>query len=412
VSAQFPIDLTNSVVDLGNPNKTINKTSWSLNVYDMQEYQGSIYFGGGGNNDNKGPTNIWKINDSLTAAVADYVGNVETLYRLSVIDNILYVPDADPLGSESDRWLFAKNQSAAWVGLPGSANTMKSAHMVGVYKHQNLLFVSGSERLSQTQSGGSDTKPMIWISANGGTTFVRAYTDTKDPAIKRYINSNRGSFDNLFTLGSNLYVTAGFSQFYDSRQYPQVLRYDSTSKTFESTGSFDVFQWIPQSKFYIDDPYGQNRSKVAFPHSPINVDNALMYIAKYELGQSNFGLTLKRTETSPAEGVVLPYDAVAEDVIYRNGSIYVLANALIPTAPNQQTKKPFAVIFRSNKASTSASDWKELIRIANPNGNLNTSKAMSFEMTANNIYMTYGIYYPQTSSRAGDLLRVPRPAGF
>ncbi len=410
----FPVDLTHSVVALGNPNKTINKQGWSLNIFDMQQYQGDVYFGGGSNNDNVGPTNIWKINDSMNSASADYVGNVENLYRLAVFDNVLYMPNADPLGKETDRWLFEKKQTNGWRGLPGSANTVKSAHMLGVYKYKDLLFVSGSERLAQTQPSGFDTKPMVWLSANGGTQFVRAYTDTKDPTIKNYINNNRGSFDALFVLGSDLYVTPGFSGYYAKNLYPQVLRYDTSTKKFESSGSFDVLQWIPKSRYEdpVNDPYGQNSTKVSFPHAAVNVNNALLYVAKYEWGVSNFGLTLKTSHDAYAQAIELPHNALAQDIIVQNGKIYVLANALVSSQSGSYGRKAYAMIFRSDRASTNPSDWKEMIRIQNPDNDLEHAIVMSFEMTTNNIYFTYNAPFPKSDGKTGNLYRVRKPAGF
>ena len=99
-----PTKIENALVNLGNPLAISGQTSRSLNVWDMQAFDGKIYLAGGSTVDNTGPIAVWAYNPSQQQFEQEYTVSEEAIEHYRVFDNQLYIPASDPKVGDSNKF--------------------------------------------------------------------------------------------------------------------------------------------------------------------------------------------------------------------------------------------------------------------------------------------------------------------
>ena len=99
------------------------KTGRSLNVGDLQVFDGQIYVAGGSTVDNTGPINVWAYNPRTQQFNQDYRVAEEAIEHYRVFNNQLYIPAADPRGSDAPKF-YRRGLNRPWQQYASNAVTL------------------------------------------------------------------------------------------------------------------------------------------------------------------------------------------------------------------------------------------------------------------------------------------------
>jgi len=197
-----------SIINLGNPFKDRypDDTEWvyARNVWDIEEWNGKIYFGVGDVALNAGPIDLWYYDTAQNKFINDFSIDDEQVLRFRQFDGTIYIPGFDATESW-DFGNFYANSGSGWEKfrtIPGEI------HVTDVFDHDNKLFSCGNRGIYVSLDNG-----MNWehYAMNGFEFFTlnnNLYCSRSSGRINRFTGTDFvEESDNLFPgLEDNLYV--------------------------------------------------------------------------------------------------------------------------------------------------------------------------------------------------------------
>lgn len=374
-------DVTSKIELLGRP---FTKTPYANNVWDMQLYNGKIYLGHGNSSNlgvapNSGPIpviyydtanakfktqSVTNSNPGILPSTKMYVDEEQIdIYR--VLNDKLYIPGND---SDSEKWElgnFYRLDGEVWTKY---RNLPLGVHVYDLASYQGKMFAAL----------GTESKPTILISHNGGETWQK-YATINTFGFRAYT---------MFHLNGKLYASG--------MMYPANKIWNDKTNILEINEKLEKRDVVIYGSKMLP---GLTYQTGTIPYNKIgknvNFNNKLLYIAG---GVFNDGQLLPKslnvmTDINQARRVNLPdAKALPTDVLLRDGKVYVL------TYTRQSANLYINRVYQSTDLTT----WNEILRF-----NQDTY-AKSFEENEGDFYFGLGTDPDVLSTSSGKLLRVNR----
>ncbi len=387
-----------TVVRLGNPMLTDGKQGRALNVWDLQVFDGKIYVGGGDTSTNKGPMNVWAYNPPSQSFIKETTIPEEAILRFKLIDDQLYIPAADPRDADISKF-YRKEIAGDWV--PFGDRTVRLAHVRDLIKvGQSLLLVGNSRPPTQ----GKKATPGAAITNGQGASFQPVIVNNL-PDTGEVIFIGFDWFFSVFNYQNKIYAINSLLR--DTGNYPgSIAVYDTQNQEFALDFSLSNKEFIPQQN--LDLNQGKHGVDTIYQiWQPIEYQGNLIYAARSfsntislqearKLYFNSLGLYLKSDLGKSPQEIILPHQAIGEDLILIEDELYVLANK--KNAPEKFT----IYIFKTNQPQNQQ-DWQEIISFES------TNKARSFEYLDNTFYFGLGQDVGEAIANSGDILSYTLP---
>lgn len=348
-----PKETTGQLEVLGNP--FLEKPEYARNVWDMQVFDGRIYFGHGDAIANTGDTNVFSYNPSTSKFRAEFTVNDEEIHEFNILDNQLFIPGYDPLEAW-DLGNFYKLEQGAWQ----KHRTIPwGVHAYQLRKFDNKLFVSI----------GTDLKhPGLLSSSDNGKTW--------DYVSNSSLNARR--FNKLFDLGGTLYAAGNLGK--GLVKLEQNLFDDAKISLEQITPGLTSSTGILMDKL---EPF---KNGVIFSAGNILALSDNPAEDRFErFGQAVFFTTnFQDTVRIPT-----PANSTVMDILVRDNTVYLL------------TTQKFELGFENKVLqSTNAITWTQTMKFSS------NSLARSFELLNSKFYFGLGCFFVwKACASNGQILR-------
>jgi hypothetical protein len=230
------IDVTSKLEYLGNPLSQDGQNDRALNVWDLQVFNKKIYLGGGSTIANSGPINVWAYNPKLASFEKEYTVEEEAIEQFKTFDNELYIPAADPLQGNSNKF-YRKKVDDQWHKYV--SNNITLAHVRDLLKTSqgDILMVGNNSQLDQVSN------PAIAITSDNGISF-QASKVNNIPYRTNLIDYNW--FFSIFSYQGKIYATSALLRDYDDLP-GSIAIYDPISKKFNLDFRLFNSEFIPKN---------------------------------------------------------------------------------------------------------------------------------------------------------------------
>jgi hypothetical protein len=229
-----PTEIENALVNLGNPLATSGQTGRSLNVWDLQVFDGKIYVAGGSTVENTGPIDVWAYNPSQQKFEKEYKVEEEAIEHFRVFDNQLYIPAADPKIGDINKF-YRRSMTGTWQLYQSDA--VQLAHVRDLIKLETgEILLVGNNRSFKDLS-----KPAIAITRDNGQTFEGA-------GIENPPSSEFNWFFSVFAYQGKVFAPTSLLR--DSvNELGAIAVYNPNKQKFELDPKLGNREFIPQSQF-------------------------------------------------------------------------------------------------------------------------------------------------------------------
>ncbi len=324
--------------------------TYARNVWDMQSFQGRLYFGSGNSNNrhpapNAGGGEVWVYDPVQDEFAVEFNTDEEQVHRFRILDEKLYIPGHDTTDPSWALGNWYRLETAGWKkyrNLPGGI------HCYDIYSFAYKLFVAlGTRRNSK----------FVLMSADDGRTWV----ETGIYGSRAY---------SLFTIADRLYVS----------MYRGVAEFDG-----------DVFHERGPRNWFLDQ--GKQR-RVRLVVRPVNFGSTTVYIGAHltrDHQWTPFGLYAAR---SPHDIAAIELPGKHWDLLTRDSRLFVLS-----AIKSGNEKAPVAITV---SVSEDLENWKTIIRFQA------RTFARSFELLDGDFYFGLGCEYDKLVKETGAILRARR----
>jgi hypothetical protein len=380
-----PTEIENALVNLGNPLATSGQTGRSLNVWDLQVFDGKIYVAGGSTVENTGPIDVWAYNPSQQKFEKEYKVEEEAVEHFRVFDNQLYIPAADPKIGDINKF-YRRSMTGTWQLYQSDA--VQLAHVRDLIKLETgEILLVGNNRSFKDLS-----KPAIAITRDNGQTFEGA-------GIENPPSSEFNWFFSVFAYQGKVFAPTSLLR--DSvNELGAIAVYNPNKQKFELDPKLGNREFIPQSQF--KSRQGQQGFDVIYcPWHPVEFKKALVYpVRSYSYYNRNYhqeymnsiGFYVKPALGVTPFSVVFPDGrSVGEDVLIIDNQLYAISNARV-------AKDKFIVYVYKTDDPTVAENWQEVLHFRS------TNKVRSFEYLDGTFYFGLGQDYGDLIGKAGEIL--------
>ena len=344
---------TAQLESLGNP--FLEKPVFARNVWDMQVFNGQLYFGHGDAVENSGPIKVFSYNPSSSQFTSDFTVDDEAINSFNIIDNQLLIPGYDPRESW-DLGNFYRLENKVW-------HKYRTIPW-GVHAYQLLEFAG---KLFIT-IGTDDVHPGLLSSSDQGATWV-------DMSGNQF-NDHR--FNKLIVLNNQLYAT-GLLETGTVKLEGNLFKDASIPVANIAPGVATDTPVVIQKLEYFNNgivyTVGKRQMYTTDP-----AEERFETKAKAAFFTTNFQDTVK---------IRLPENSVPTDILLRDGKVLILTH--------HKLEAGFENIVIE---SADTQSWKETLHFSS------ASFARSFEFLEGKFYFGLGCYFTeQTCESNGEVLR-------
>ena len=338
---------------LGNP--FVEKPVFARNVWDMQVFNGQLYFGHGDAVENSGPIKVFSFNPSSSQFTSDFTVDDEAINSFNIIDNQLLIPGYDPRESW-DLGNFYRLENGAWQ----KHRTIP----FGVHAYQLLKFAG---KLFVT-IGTDDLHPGLLSSSDGGVTW--------NDMSNNLFNDRR--FNKLIVLNNQLYATGLLET--------GTVKLEGNTFQNANIPASNIAPGIPT-----DTPVLIQKLEYFNSGMVYTVGKRQMYTSdpndpRFETKAKAAFFTTNFQDTVP---IPLPENSVPTDILVRDNKVLILVHRKLETGFEN-------IVIES--ADTQS--WKETLHFSS------ASFARSFEFLEGKFYFGLGCYFTdQACESNGEVLR-------
>ncbi len=219
--------------------------NFARSVWDMQVYDGKVYFGSGDYEANKSPTYIGcydpKTNEAyiFQSGIAD-----EQIDRFCIIDGRLLAPGIDPSESWVMHYYELNDDQTAFecISMPSNGNL----HNFDIAYFDGKMFLATGTNENKTVAGAL-------VSTDGGENFAAVEVINGDTVVN---GQNVGGFSRVydyFEVGGNLYALFFQHSNTDGKNYNGIYKYDADKNQFVYHSSEDIFKEARAYAYYGED---------------------------------------------------------------------------------------------------------------------------------------------------------------
>lgn len=395
-------DVTNRISRLGNLPAQDGMVDRERNIWDLQVYQGNIYLGFGQTTTNPGPIRLYHYDPSAAIFVDNYTVEAESIERLRVFDNKLFVPNSDMTSGDSEKYIYKDGSQITEI-----SDGHQLAHVRDMYKYNNEYYLTGNSRCPK------DKQPtcagIVKQSTIGGpidNTLLNSELVVVEPDSNALWNWSFGflEIDNKLIIPNAMFtLTYNPTLVYKDNLFFQVNPNGSVEWSYNQPNATR----LKHHMFYPVDntvtfPNTLGVSTTLRPFEQVSINGDYLYSLRtysvwqdYYVTQHNNSVAIiyKDNLLSDAKIVTFPDNqAVGEDLLTFNNEVYALANKKV--GPSN-----FVVyVYKSGSPTDQSSTWQEVLRFTS------TNRARSFEYDNGKFYFGLGNNYGEPTNDAGMLL--------
>jgi len=435
------LDISDRLVDLGNKPEESGKRGVSLNVWDLQAYEGKIYIGMGSTSADSGPHPVWAFDHTAgrwDEAPETIVGQ-EAIELYRILDGRLYIPAADPKGGVTDGSKFyRRGVNGRWT-MFFSSREFYTAHIRDLALQDGLLLSVGNSRKPHDVIGakpGAVAVPLLVVDLLQDSELelleFQSAISLLPPGEKGRVDVDTSQrnrmanwFFSIFRLHDGLYAsTRWLSWAPDDPEltglraerielppqvppFPVVVRWNSAISEWVVPPPSTLDRLVPAT-------LDRDPQLTLQPYKPVLFGE--LWFAPLRSRSLTRANSLQAYNQSadfvvkPADGpgvrVVLPHrDALGEAVLVRDGRLFVLANA---HGADGGEYRVFVYALDREDARDERLDsetglaldvWDEIFSFRSSN------LARSFARIDDTWYFGLGVAHGEPVGRAGALLR-------
>ena len=386
ISGNYSQDNFGNAVRLGNPLADDGHRNRSLNVWDLQAFEGKIYLAGGSTVTNSGPINVWAYNPGKQKFEREYTVEEEAIEHYRVFDDRLYIPAADP--TQGDRHKFYRRDDGQWRKY--TSDVVKLAHVRDLFETDREILLVGNNRQPGKMSSVGTT---IASATEDGFSFTKGGID--NVLINGNIIANFNWFFAVFQYQKRIFATNSLLR--DGETFPgAIAEYDHKSKIFKLNSDLLQDEFIPrrlvrQSKYGLEIIYR--------PWKPVEFQNHLIYpVRSYSIKPDRYresymntlGFFNKSGMGNSPRTLRLPHRALGEDVLVVKDELYVLAN-------KKRRNDNIVSVYKTDRLKRRIK-WQQVVKFKS------TNKARSFEYLDGRFYFGLGQDYGEAIANSGVIL--------
>ena len=393
-------DVTLKVENLGIP---FHKESYANNVWDMQYFEGKIYFGHGNSSDgepsiNAGPVPVIAFDVETETFNSEYTVDEEQIDIYRIWEDTLYIPGHDPReGWELGN--FYKCINGNWTKY---RTIPDGVHTYDIYNYEDKLFAALGTAFGDYSR--------IVVSEDGGLTW------STEPGVNI---SDKYRIYNLFELNNSLYAFSYTSSGYFKKPFIYELNYDGYFTSLQDVNISHLFPGIPDNYFLnlriVRPFYSSDHSKLIYIGVNYTNDHQWdpfgLYTATSVYNVENINLTEDTIPWEIYDHIYVSSELRPKpwDILYRNTCFYVLLS--------KKTEGNPGIFVIKVIASEDLESWREILCFKH------STFARSFELVNGDFYFglgtdigneynlsSYKSYTDDISPEAGTILRVKSEA--
>ena len=303
-------------------------------VWDMQTYNGKVYFGSGDYDKNQSPAYIGCYDPETDEAYIfqDKIDD-EQVERFCIIDGKLVVPGIDPANNSVMHYFYLNEAENSFVNY--YMNTNGRLHNFDMISYDGKIFLGGGTNSNVYASAAA-------VSTDGGRNFSDVGVYYNGNIVNGYTNGGWGRVYNYFVVGGELYALFYQYSTTDGGNYAGVYKYDAEANRFNYYSSVSVFDSGYSHSYYVSNKVSGFIS-YTFCQAAITVGD------KLAICNGNLLITkdMKNyTKIEPISGIVFT------DLVYANDTLYALA--MVPNTDGTATNYVYK--------STDLSNFTEVMR--------------------------------------------------
>ncbi|MEL6578469.1 MAG: hypothetical protein AAFQ14_01855 [Cyanobacteria bacterium J06621_12] len=385
-----------AVVRLGNPLADDGKKGRSLNVWDLQVFDGKIYVGGGDTSKNVGPMNVWAYDPATTSFIKEANVAEEAILQYKVIDDQLYIPAADPRGNDNSKF-YRLSAGGEWEKF--TDKSLKLAHIRDLIKVNNKLLLVGNSRPAI-----KDEKVVQGaVITDSDQVSFRPVTVDNLPDTGNVSFLGFDWFFTVFAFQNKIFAPNAFLR--DTGGYPgSIAVYNPQIERLALDFKLGSEEFIPQAN--IDPQNGKHGVDTIYQiWQPLVYQDHLVYTARsfsnavdprkaYQLYFNSLGVYLKPDLGVSPQEIRLPHQAIGENLLLIEDELYLLAN-------RKRGTKFTIYVYKTNQIAKH--NWTEVLSFSSSN------KARSFEYLDGDFYFGLGQDFGEAIANSGDILRYTLP---
>ena len=398
----YPKIIDDNITVLGNIPKSQGLKGKALNIWDLQFYDDKLFLGYGSTIENTGPTHLYAYD--LEEEKFQYLHKVpaEAIERFRVWNNTLIIPNSDPKKGDLDKFTFFDGED--WTDVK-MAHEM--AHVRDIYHFQGIYYLIGNTRCIKNNApycsgimsihdfSGSYRNDLLYgcidsnlLRAESRYNWFFAMLEIEGKLIipnALFTESKHFEGNDLFyIIDDNKIKCTSYDS--SSQQLKYEMFYDI--QRYSDTLSMDTLAHLKSLSIFSQLTY---KSKTLYSLRSYSMFNGL-YNSAYN---NSKGMMIKDSLYSSAKSIKFPdADAIGEDLLNINNSVYALANT-------RRSEDFFHVyVYQSNDPGEKAESWEKILQFQYSN------MARSFEYANGKFYLGMGHNEGDKPGNAGDIIEI------
>jgi hypothetical protein len=354
--------MTEHIQYVGNPYAEHYKDQryiYARNIWDMIEFKGKIYFGGGNSSNlgpatNAGPVPIISYDPQTDSFATAFLTSEEQVDVFYIFNNALYVPGNDPKESWELGNLYKTVNGNVWLK---KRTIPQGVHTLCLTFFDDLLFAG------------------LGTAKGGAIAISKDYGDSWE--LHKYTGALR--FYEFLNIGNRLYATGTIISNDFLKSYSRSDKIE-TVQVVEYTGQNTM---IPRQDLDSDTLFPNTSLNESFPFCRItrsqNLGDKILYIGAHlhnDMQSTPFGLYVATSldqKSISVEKILTNHNGKAWDTYKSANYVYVLTN-------KETEGKVETAVFRSNNLT----EWEELFYFES------TQIARSFTFYEGTFYFSLG----------------------
>jgi hypothetical protein len=369
-------------VDIEAPRAISKKSGRGLSIWDLQVFDGKLFFGSGSTVDNVGPVAVWAYDLETQQWTKESTVKEEAIECFRIIDEKLVIPASDPKGPDDGKWYFRKPGASDWQRVATTA--VRLAHVRDVQATPSGWLGVGNGREDNIQSPG--------ILAEKVTEGFRA-VDTSEEDAKAF---PAYMFYSLITMDGEVLATNGAFGADNTGGFGKakngIARWDDDQSQLVYTSSRKARDFLPsQIEPITPDSFLRIASHIESDWGHFLTFRSYSLVEKtYKPGYMNScGMAFKTDIEAKPVAVDFPdRGLVGMDAVARGSTVHALA-------VKQLSESKFTVVVYS--CDSSSLHWKKQFQFDSE------TRALSLEEHRGVFYIGMGNHFWESETQSGKI---------
>lgn len=386
-----PNDVAQHTDFLGNPFYArfwADHLAYDRNVWDMEVYDGRLYFGHGNSNNmgpggDPGPIELWYYDDKTQAFNYDHILDDEQIDQFVLIGDSMFIPGHDSTTNQPNIYQLKGSQWLEWGNLP------RALHVYDIYDYLGTYYVA-------LGVGGSKNQVIASTNDDGATWQTYRLAIPPVQGVGSLFIYRAWQF---FQVGADLLVSIQ-----PPNWFLPIHNENGTVGNLYQTAASPIYRLVNGTQPHFEQVYVDFFAGLAHPEvdwiegrvaRPVRFDGKTVYLGVKTVTDHNwtpFGL-FSVDDSYNVSVLSVGDNLVARDLLVDQGALYVLASQALDDGT-------YTV---SVQETCNLEDWREVLQFRA------LTFSRSFALYDGDFYFGQGTEIDPMSNAAGNVARVGAP---